>query len=72
MKYDPELLVVYWHLLYNTRGKRTIMAYISQSCLANRKYSIESGFTKPIGPVKSLTSGSDLPDRFNRKRVETS
>jgi len=71
MKYDPELLVVYWHLLYNTRGKRTIMAYISQSCLANRKYSIESGFTKPTGPVKPPLSGSGLPDRFDWKPVET-
>ncbi|KAG2615451.1 hypothetical protein PVAP13_3NG057790 [Panicum virgatum] len=30
-----------------------------------------AGFTKPTGPVKLSTSGSGLPDRFDRKPVET-
>ena len=29
-----------------------------------------SGFTKPTSPVKPPTSGSGLPDRFDRKLVE--
>ena len=29
------------------------------------------GLSKPTGPVKSVRSGSGLPDRFDRKPVET-
>ena len=32
---------------------------------------VRAGFALPTGPVKPARSGSGLPDRFNRKPVET-
>ena len=38
--------------------------------LSGNREGCQSEFTKPIGPVKPSSSGSNLPDRFDRKPVE--
>jgi len=42
-----------------------------QTTVSRSSAEAESGITKPTGPVKPPPSGSGLPDRFDRKPVET-